>query len=331
MSMTAFRAEHLPAPARLTAWRSALTNFAIVPGITGSPEAFCGRVDNFRSPRGISFSILESGPQRLAPTPGQVDDIYWLSIVLDGESAIEIEGESTELAAGDILYGKRGAAGVLDIRTPFRMLNATIPAEVLARFTLVPLPMQVVRLDGDAGANRVLGALLNGIAASIDRLDDAGAFAIEGALVQLLVNSLFEGTGALPLGGVASARAALLRRIWQSIETRLHDSDLCLADIATEHRLSTRYIQLLFEEYGQSFRSHVRQRRLEKCRADLGNPLNANISITEICLHWGFGDSASFSRAFRDAYDCSPSGFRREALGNRDIKKRLYGLTLASA
>ena len=104
-----------------------------------------------------------------------------------------------------------------------------------------------------------------------------------------------------------------------------------LATIAAEHRLSTRYVQLLFEESGTTFRGHVRARRLEKCREALADPLNANVSITEICLHWGFGDSASFSRAFRDAYDCTPTAYRRAAIGRRGVGGRLRGVTLADA
>jgi AraC-like DNA-binding protein len=327
MPMTALHAEKLPA------WAAALTDFAISPRIAGGEGEFRGCVNRFRSPRGISFSILESGPQRLSPMEGRAEDeIFWLSMVLDGQSALLRDDQApAPLAPGDILYGKRGAAGSLDIRTPFRMAMANIPTALLAQASLVPLPTRIVHLRNRKGTSRVLGAMLGAIAESIDQLDDAGSFAIEGALVQLVVSTLFDDTGIVPLGGLASSRAATLRRIWQSIELRLQDGGLTLATIAGEHRLSTRYVQLLFEESGQTFRGHVRARRLEKCREALADPLNANVSITEICLHWGFGDSASFSRAFREAYDCTPSGYRRTAIGRRSIDGRLRGLTIANA
>ena len=322
MPMTALHAEKLPV------WAAALNDFALSPLMAESERDFHGRVDRFRSPRGISFSMLESGPQRLSPLDGRTEDeIFWLSMILDGNSVLLCEDGPTPLAPGDILYGKRGAEGSLDIRTPFRMAMVNIPTALLAQASLVPLPTRIVHLRDRAGTTHVLGAMLAAVAESIDRLDDAGSFAIEGALVQLVVSSLFDHTGIVPLGGLASSRAATLRRIWQSIELRLHDSDLALATVAAEHRLSTRYVQLLFEESGQTFRGHVRARRLEKCRDALADPLNANVSITEICLHWGFGDSASFSRAFRDAYGCTPSEYRRHAIGRRSVDGRLRGLT----
>ncbi len=326
MSMTALSAEKLPD------WRAALTDFALSPGIAGGDRDFHGRVERFRSPRGISFSILESGPQLLSPMEGRRDEIFWLSMALDGESTLVGAGaEPAPLAPGDILYGKRGAAGALDILTPFRMAMVNMPTALLAQNSLVPLPTRIVHLRGRSGTSRVLGAMLTAVAECIDQLDDGGSFAIEGALVQLVVSTLFDDTGLVPLGGLASTRAATLRRIWQSVEQRLADSGLALAEIAAEHRLSTRYVQQLFEESGQTFRGYVRARRLEKCREALADALNANVSITEICLHWGFGDSASFSRAFRDAYECTPSAYRQQAIGRRSIAGRLRGMEFGSA
>ena len=330
-----FCADHLPVSARAQAWRTELSNFAIMPSVADG-ECFTGRVERYHSPRGFGFSILQSGPQRLvsfSETGAEAGDTsFWVSIVLDGAAAIDLAGGRLELARGDIVYGKRGASGTLDVRTAFRMLNVSIPAAVLARSTLVPLPTQMMRLAADTGVNTVLGGFLSGIATALDRIDDQASQAIEGALVQLVINSLFDGTGIPALGGLASSRAALLRRIWQSIEARLGDSDLSLADIAAEQRLSVRYIQQLFEENGQSFRGYLRRRRLEHCCEDLANPINGNLSITEICLHRGFGDSASFSRAFRDAYDCTPSAYRRRAISrHHDPKNRLRGVTLGVA
>lgn len=319
MPMTALRAEQLPV------WRDALTDFALSPRLPDTP-AFRGRLDRFRSPRGISFSILESGPQWLVPEEGRAADVFWLAMVLDGDATLLRQGEKGAVAPGDILYGKRGAEGSLDFHTPFRMAMANIPAEMLMRASLVPLPTRIVHLRDRPGTMRVLGALLSATAESVDQLDDAGTFAIEGALVQLVISALFDDTGLAPLGGLASVRASALQRIWQSIEQRLHDPDLAIAEIAAAHRLSVRYVQLLFEENGQTFRGHVRARRLEKCRAALADPLNANVSITEICLHWGFGDSATFSRAFRQAFDCTPSHYRRAAAGRGTTAGRLRGV-----
>lgn len=329
MPMTSFRSDRLPPTARIPGWRETLTDFALLSAVDDGPERFCGHVAGFRSPRGISFSIVESGPQQLSPIADRHDAVFWLSMVLDGQSSLLLGDVRIAVAPGDLLFGKRGAAGILDIQTPFRMAMANIPAPLLERASLVPLPMQLVHLRDGPGPVHVLGATLAAVTASIDRLDDASTLAMEAAIVQLLLSSLFDDTGLNPLGGIATARAAALRRICRSIERRLHDHALKLATIAAEERVSTRYVQSLFEESGQTFRDHVRTRRLEKARCALADPLNDNISITAICLHWGFSDSASFSRAFRDAYACSPSAYRRRMRGgDRLFAGRLRGLVL---
>jgi AraC-like DNA-binding protein len=92
---------------------------------------------------------------------------------------------------------------------------------------------------------------------------------------------------------------------------RLSDPNLSIHQIAAEHRISPRYLQKLFESAGESFSQFVKFRRLERCRLDLGSPLHAQRSISEILYQWGFNDSASFSRAFRERYAMSPREYRK--------------------
>jgi AraC-like DNA-binding protein len=103
----------------------------------------------------------------------------------------------------------------------------------------------------------------------------------------------------------------LLERVFQSIEMRLSDPDLNIHQIASEHGISSRYLQKLFETHGESFSQYVKLRRLERCRLDLGSPLYAQRTISEILFQWGFNDSATFSRAFRDRYGVSPREYRK--------------------
>lgn len=331
MLRQAFRTADLAPSAKTAAWEASLRRFAIDTSIRDDGAAGVdGCVRSYVSPRGLGFSIIESEPQAFSHEPGRHDDVFWLSLVLEGDATIALDGAVTALAPGDVIYGKRGAPGVLAFATRFRMLMANIPGATIAGGSVLPLPDRVIRLDGATGINLVLAGMLAAVAESVEQLDDARTHAIESALVHLLVNSLFDGTGEAALGGAATGRAALLRRIWQSIEARLRDPDLGIARIAEEHRLSPRYIQLLFEENGQSFRGHVRRRRLENARRDLVDPRKINSTITEICLHWGFADSATFSRAFRAEYGEAPRVYRQLALGEAmaaGARRRLLGIS----
>ncbi|EJL31620.1 helix-turn-helix domain-containing protein [Novosphingobium sp. AP12] len=333
MPHIAFDIEQFTPSTRMSAWCDILDKFALHPQFAETPGRLCGRIDHIYSARGIGFSMMEAQPHRLASATERAgEDIFFLSIVPEGHASVEIEGRPVELSRGDILYGKRGAVGAIEMHTPFKFLNVNMSAAVLERAALVDLPTSLVHLRGDTATTRVLAAMLFEVARSLDRLDEAGMSAIESAIIRLLVNSVFEGTGANPLGGLASVRANVLRRIWQTIDAHLHDDRLSLASVAEEHALTPRYVQKLFEESGRSFRTFVRERRLDKCRTDLANPVNANLSIAAICLHWGFYDGAAFSRAFRDAYGCTPTAFRRDALEGRVAPRgRLHGMAMGSA
>jgi AraC-like DNA-binding protein len=134
---------------------------------------------------------------------------------------------------------------------------------------------------------------------------------IEIALSEFVIASLWEGAAIRSLG---SARAVLFHRICQAIEAKLDDCELSLQGFADEQHASPRYIQKLFGEAGFSFSQYLRQRRLERCRADLSSRAHEALSISEICFRWGFNDAAHFSRSFHTQYGITPRGFRRTAL-----------------
>jgi AraC-like DNA-binding protein len=66
----------------------------------------------------------------------------------------------------------------------------------------------------------------------------------------------------------------------------------------------------MFRELDTTIVATIRTRRLERCREDLSDPALAHRSIMEIAEHWGFGDPAHFSRAFRKQFGMTPSEVR---------------------
>ncbi|CAN5420518.1 hypothetical protein BH09PSE6_BH09PSE6_14340 [soil metagenome] len=320
MIKSVFHTATLPPAARFEAWNGALADFAVRPERGDAPVdgIFDGRIDSFTSADGLAFSLVESSAQRIRPNDDRTEDVWWLTMVLDGDARISVDGAAPlAVAPGDMLFGRRGAAGVLELDSAFRLLMVNLPGQWLARQTLLPLPGHVVRVAGSRGIGHVLGAMLGAVATTVDQLDDARANAIGSALPQLLTSSVFGENGEPAFAGATRQRALLLRQVWHGIESRLGDSELCIASVAEAHRLTVRYLQRLFEDSGRSFSEHVRQRRLERCRASLADPVNADVSITTICLHWGFNDSATFSRAFRAAFDMTPRDYRQQALCTR--------------
>ncbi|GAA2782859.1 hypothetical protein GCM10010521_71870 [Streptomyces rameus] len=114
-------------------------------------------------------------------------------------------------------------------------------------------------------------------------------------------------TGASPVDG-------LLRDIMAFIEDHLADAGLSPASIAAAHHISVRYLHHLFQRDRRTVGTYVRQRRLERCRADLADPALVGRGVGQVGRRWGFRDPAVFSRAFKSAYGVTPGAYRKRLL-----------------
>lgn len=308
-----FTTNAYPKEQRRDAWRFALQRQAI-DLVEMAEEGLYGELVAFRSELGIEFVRLTATRQslRFVSRGGQTEAL-WLALLLDGR--LEIEDGAATVAAedGDILYGLASRPALLRFAGDSRCLIVRIPREVLNLRLRTPLPERLGRLGGDGAAARVLFGTLRSVA---EVLPDATADQmrpVELGLPEFLLASLLDNAPPRSLGGAAGMRAVLLERIFQTIEMRLSDPELNLQQVATEHGISPRYLQKLFESVEESFGHFVKLRRLERCRLDLRSPLHAQKSISEILFQWGFNDSASFSRAFREQYGQSPREYRKSA------------------
>jgi AraC-like DNA-binding protein len=96
------------------------------------------------------------------------------------------------------------------------------------------------------------------------------------------------------------------------IEHNLGDLQLSPAAVAVAHHISVRYLHRLFQCQGITVSAWIRQRRLERCRRDLGDPLLAELPIRAIAACRGLRPE-EFRRAFRVAYRTTPRDYRRLA------------------
>ncbi|WP_313452335.1 helix-turn-helix transcriptional regulator [Brevundimonas sp.] len=124
------------------------------------------------------------------------------------------------------------------------------------------------------------------------------------------LNELFASVlGAAPELTLTTRRAATLHAIKKSVAEQADNPDLRLTDLAFAHGVSPRYIQRLFEEAGESYSDYVRSTRLERARQLLRAQPTA--TVLQIALDSGFGDLTTFNRAFRRAFDMTPSEVRQ--------------------
>ena len=86
--------------------------------------------------------------------------------------------------------------------------------------------------------------------------------------------------------------------------------DISVGDVAEYIGYTTNYFNSKFKEaFGMPFGEYLRDVRLSYSENLLKS---SDISITEISLEAGFGNSSYFSRAFKERYGVSPKTYRQE-------------------
>ena len=108
-------------------------------------------------------------------------------------------------------------------------------------------------------------------------------------------------------------RAARLRAIKADILKDPSSPELTLTGIAARHRVTPRYVQLLFNGEGTTFSQYLLDQRLARAHRMLGDA-RADLKISTIAFDAGFGDLSHFNRSFRRRYGDSPSDVRDAAL-----------------
>jgi AraC-like DNA-binding protein len=152
-----------------------------------------------------------------------------------------------------------------------------------------------VRIRGDRGPGALVSSLTRGMARSLagfraDEADRSATAVIE--LIAVALSAQLDDPRSVP-------DEALRARIVGFIEARLADRDLTPAKVAAAHHMSVRRLHKLFEEQTLTVAALIRQRRLERCRADL---TGTDRTVAAVAARWGFADPAHFSRLFKATY-----------------------------
>jgi acetamidase/formamidase/AraC-like DNA-binding protein len=312
LDLSRFTTESYPEVARADAWSDALDPLGW--RITSGPsqQTLHGTSTSHASSSGFVFAALASVAQtlELKSHPG---DSHTIVLHLDGDAMLVAGGERERVAVRDIVCASPDDSASLVFASNFRAFVVRVPRIAINARLLSPFSLRAARLPGDTGIGYVFSGFLASLAESIESLGENELRPLELALAEFLVASFAGHEHKGVFGGLTPPQAAIFSRVCRYIESNLGDPDLSVNMLALEERVSPRYVQKLFEAAGQNFSTYLRSRRLERCRAELVDPLYDKISVSDICFRWGFNDPAHFSRVFRERYGASPRTFRHEA------------------
>ncbi|GAA4661049.1 helix-turn-helix domain-containing protein [Arthrobacter cryoconiti] len=242
------------------------------------------------------------------------DKLYYkLNLQLSGTGLLVQDNREAVLRPGDLAIYDTHRPYTLGFESDFRTLVLMFP------HTALDLPagsigsLTAVRMPGDEGLGRMISPFMTELADNLDILSGPSGHRLAHNIIDLL-GTLFAAQLDRSPRTAERPHEELLGRIRRFIEANLGDPELSPASIAGEHFISTRHLHTVFQESGTSVASWIRTRRLENCRRELRDPLQAHRPVSSIASRWGLVDAAHFSRIFRTSFGESPSSYRHPLL-----------------
>lgn len=308
-----FRAADAPLASRLDYWSAVLAETVTPMQVRceNGPDIRDEIVTGTFGP--VRVTEVATGPGEARRTTQHIrrsdPETYQLFVQVGGTAVGEQNGHSVELTPGDL--------SLTDLSRPFRCRHSTRRA-VLVAFPRAELPLARsevtplvgTRIRGDQDHAALIATVARQLPRQLER--GVGPARLGTALLDLLTVELerrLEHRVSLP----EPQQRALRQRIKAFIEARLADPALTPAAVAAAHYISLRYLHKLFEAEDQGVAGLIRQRRLQRCRADLLQPALAHRPVSATAKMWGFPDAAHFNRLFRATYGLPPAQYRASA------------------
>ena len=258
---------------------------------------------------GMASGRLSPMRNRHSAGAGANDDLVLVAL-LDGSGTVEQCGRHVDVKKGQAVLTTNGADGVFTGHSATRLVNLRL-RRVALEDRGVDVETALVRLIDSGTAALQLLVNYTGILADGDALANDE---VRGRIVEHLydIASLtLTGVRADAVSGhMSGVRAARLRAIKSDVRDSIGTHNLSVADVASRHGVTPRYVQMLFEHAGTTFSEFVLAERLMRAHQMLTDPGRANLRISEIAFSAGFSDLSYFNRRFRQRFGDTPSGVR---------------------
>jgi acetamidase/formamidase/AraC-like DNA-binding protein len=310
MSVSPFTSESYSEEDRPAAWQDVLgtvglrsASLSALQG--GHATALC------RASDGVAVARFAAGPQVLSPLKQRADLPIVLLPVEDG-IVLKARGAHHIVPVGHFVMLPRHGEWQVAFQRDMRAIVLSVTAQAFHGRKIGTLEFGDARIVQAEGLAEVLSRALEAAARALETHSAAAWATIGQSLAELLLTLVRQLAAPGSEAGGTATQAALLHRIFQTIERKLDDPGLTPARVAHAEGISERYLQKLFESMGDNFTHYLRERRLQRTFADLSNPAEAHHSVSEIAYRYGFSDAAHFSRAFRERFGLPPRAFRQQ-------------------
>jgi AraC-like DNA-binding protein len=293
-------------------------------------EGFYGSIEvHDRGPTRIGR--IKSVAQSVLRTPARVSqstcELFYLILQLRGSGVHTQSGRAGCLEPGDFLLIDTARPYELSFKDAFTQLVLVLPREDVANRLPDVHKFTACTVKGHTGTGAIASMFVQQLLSQMSSVEAGSLSRLQASLLDLTTTALGEQRKATVCG--SASRNVLTQRVLQFIEDRLGDPDLTCSSIAARHRISERYLRLLFRELTVSPSDWIWSRRLDRARQDLIDPLKSTSPVTTICFTWGFKDVAHFSRAFKARFGCTPSEARAVA-DSRQVSPQINSAAVSS-
>jgi AraC-like DNA-binding protein len=283
----------------------------------------CARRDTFRAEMrtknlgGINFFDIRADAHRAVRTAALLtsDDtrVYGVTLQIEGTSSLTQDGQTSILQPGDFALYDSTREFERDFPEPYRCFIVRFPHSMMQLPSHTLSSVTATRFGANDGVGVVVSPFLAETANNLSELSGWAGVRVAHALIDLVSSALAE---KLTDAQIASAnpRAHAFVRVCEYIMQNLGDPTLSPDVIAHANFISTRQVHKIFHAERITVSQFIRDRRLEECRRQLGDPADAHLTVGQIAAQWGIYDGAHFSRIFRNAYGSSPREYRRSQL-----------------
>jgi len=309
--------EELNASERIEAWRGSFGRAICAADIEPLPDATFHSDVTLRVLPGLGMaSGVCSGARYWRPASLIAHDDLIFVVNHVGTDHAQMLGRETVVKSGEAVLVTMDAVGGVVNKGATRFTTMRFPRAALEA-ALPDLHDAMVRPT--SADNPALQLLLNYISV----LEDADAVTTPEKqasvvanlhdLIAFAVGATGEHLERAKHRGIAAAR---LRAIKKDIRDRLPDGNIVPAELASRHNVTPRYIQLLFEQAGETYSEFVVFERLAAAHRLLRDPAHQGRTIADIAFSVGFNDVSYFNRSFRRQFGKTPSDLRAQTSPN---------------
>ncbi len=292
------------APARqFTHWRELICKaFLALTPESDLRDGFAGSVTQWRF-GALSLARIESQRQTVHRTEAGVqrDPIggYYANLQVRGTSLMAQHGRVATLRPGDLAVVDADEPFRFEFGGDFRQLSLFIPAATLDE----PAALSTATaIDTSTGVGAAVRHSMASLARGPLRESSAPRLALHAAG---MLSIAFDPSVLTPLRAPRSYRTCI-----DDIEEHLTDEDLSPAATARRLGISVRTVHGLFAGRESSYAATVRRLRLDRAARHLADPAMRHLRVIDVATEAGFGNVASFHRAFRRQFGRTPNAAR---------------------